>query len=102
MHVYGMAVVGKKGRKDGILFYWPQPAAICPDSAVFIFKPERKKKAPLLAKPRLRAAAFKAEKLSRCRCKPRSLAGHWYGGYRANTAFRHHVRRDFANKNGVD
>lgn len=77
LHVYGMAVVGKKGRKDGILFYWPQPAAICPDSAVFIFKPERKKKAPLLAKPRLRADAFKAEKLSRCRCKPRSLAGHW-------------------------
>lgn len=32
--------------------------------------------------------------------QPKILAGHWYGGYRANTAFCHHVGRDFANKNG--
>lgn len=45
----------EKGRGGGILFYWPQPASICPDSAVFLImsKPEKKKKKRLICYPNL-------------------------------------------------
>lgn len=101
LHVYRMAVVGEKEGKMGFCFIGPnQQQFVLTQLFSYSSQKGKKKKASLIAKPRLRAAAFKAEKLSRCRCNPRSLAGHWYGGYRANTAFCHHMGRDFANKNG--
>ena len=85
LHVYEIAVVGKKEGKMGFCFIGPNQQQFVLTQLFSYLSQKEKKKVPLLAKPRLRAAAFKAEKLSRCRCKPRSLAGHWYGGYRANT-----------------
>lgn len=55
---------GRRGKEREMGFFcWPQPAPICPDSAVFLITSNSERKLQLL-KPRPGKIAFRPEKLA--------------------------------------